>query len=228
MLAPGGAPTAGGGADPDAAYFQAVEEFFVSLRGDPLFLSNADWTLIRRWRGAGIPLRVVLRGIRDALDAHAHSWSRNRKVTSLRYCEAEVDAARERWERALALGSEDGADLPGFLRGLAESLEAAQDARPELGPLVEATARGLRDLAGCGRPTREIEAWLAAREAELVEALRRGLGERADDLQAEVDRDLAPYAERMPAKVLAQVREESLRRRLLETLDLPRLSLFHL
>ena len=28
--------------DPEAAYYQAVEEFFVSRRGDPLFLSNAD------------------------------------------------------------------------------------------------------------------------------------------------------------------------------------------
>ena len=32
----------------------------------------------------------------------------------------------------------------------------------------------------------------------------------------------------MPAKVLLQVREESLRRRLLESHGLPRLSLFHL
>jgi hypothetical protein len=82
--------------DPEAAYYQAVEEYFVSRRGDPLFLSNADWNLVRRWRLAGLPLRVVLRGIRDALDAHAHGWSRDRKVGSLSYCAREVDAARER------------------------------------------------------------------------------------------------------------------------------------
>ncbi len=70
-------------ADPEAGYYQAVEEYFVSRRGDPLFLSNADWNLVRRWRLAGIPLRVVLRGIRDALDGHAHGWSRQRKVGSL-------------------------------------------------------------------------------------------------------------------------------------------------
>ena len=56
--------------DPEAAYYQSVEEFFVSRRGDPLFLSNSDWLLVRKWRVAGLPLRVVLRGIADALDAH--------------------------------------------------------------------------------------------------------------------------------------------------------------
>ena len=78
------------GRDPEAEYFQTVEEFFVSRRGDPLFLSNADWLLVRRWRRAGLPLRVVLRGIADALDGHAHSFSRETKVGSLQYCAAEV------------------------------------------------------------------------------------------------------------------------------------------
>jgi hypothetical protein len=40
--------------DPDAEYFQSIEEHFVSRRGDPLFLSNADWLLIRDWRQAGL------------------------------------------------------------------------------------------------------------------------------------------------------------------------------
>ena len=37
----------------------------MSRRGDPLMLSNADWTLIHKWRLAGMPLRIVLRGIAD-------------------------------------------------------------------------------------------------------------------------------------------------------------------
>jgi hypothetical protein len=60
-------------ADPEAAYYQEIEEFFVSRRGDPLTLSNADWLLIRKWRKEEVPLRIVLRGIADALDGHAHS-----------------------------------------------------------------------------------------------------------------------------------------------------------
>src|SRR5947208_1097908 len=113
-------------ADPEAAYFQGVEEFFVSRRGDPLFLSNADWLLIRKWRKAGIPLRIVLRGITDALDSHAHSWGRNRKVGSLAYCAAEVDAARERWQRAVAYETGEGIGASEFLRQLADALERAE------------------------------------------------------------------------------------------------------
>ena len=70
-------------ADPEADYYQTVEEYFVSRRGDPLFLSNAEWNIVRQWRLAGLPLRIVLRGIRDALDAHALGWNRERKVKSL-------------------------------------------------------------------------------------------------------------------------------------------------
>ena len=55
------------GLDPEAAYYQAVEEYFVSRRGEPLILSNADWHQVRKWRTAGLPLRVVLRGIRGEL-----------------------------------------------------------------------------------------------------------------------------------------------------------------
>ena len=40
---------------PEATYYQSIEEFFVSHRGDPLFLSNADWHLIRKWRQDRLP-----------------------------------------------------------------------------------------------------------------------------------------------------------------------------
>jgi hypothetical protein len=219
---------AGTGPDPEAAYFQSVEEFFVSRRGDPLFLSNADWTLVRQWRKQGIPLRIVLRGIADALDSHAHSWGRTRKVTSLAYCKGEVEAARERWERALALGTEEGADLPGFLAGLADALSRASGLGSAARDLARATADSLRERAASDPSPREVEPWLAAREQELIAALRRDDTGRAAGLEAEVERDLAPYAGRMPDKVLRHVREESLRRRLLEAHGLPRLSLFHL
>ena len=106
-----------------------VEEFFVSRRGDPLFLSNADWHLIRKWRQAGMPLRVVLRGIRDALDGHATSFSRDRKVGSLAYCAREVEAARERWRSALARAPSPASTLPAVLRGFALDLRAGERPR---------------------------------------------------------------------------------------------------
>ena len=205
-----------------------MEEFFVSRRGDPLMLSNADWFLVWKWRAGGLPLRVVLRGISDALDSHAHSFSRNRKVEHLSYCAAEVDAAAERWRRALDLGEEEGVSAASTLSGFAQALEAASDLGPRSAPLARALAVEIRARAE-GGSIRDLELWLVEREASLRAALEEDMGRAAVEAIAEgVDRDLAPYAGRMPARVLEQVRAESLTRRLLEAHGLPRLSLFHL
>ena len=216
--------------DPEAAYYQTIEEFFVSRRGDPLFLSNADWLLIRKWRGAGIPLRIVLRGIADALDSHAHSWGRDRKVGSLAYCAAEVDAASERWQRALSLGNDEQQDAATFLTAYAEALEHAGGLGPASTPVARQTAVALHDKASTATSSSQgLEEWLRERETDLLEALRRDMGPTAvDAIEAEVDRDLTPYASRMPPKVLSQIRTQSIARRILEVHSLGRLSLFHL
>lgn len=215
--------------DLEAAYYQTIEEFFVSRRGDPLFLSNADWLLIRKWRGAGVPLRIVLRGIADALDSHAHSWGRDRKVGSLAYCAAEVEAARERWQRALSLGGPEQEDAAGFLAAYAEALERAAGLGAASRAVADDLAGALVARAREVSSTRDLEEWLRGRESVLLEALRRDMGPVAvGAIEAEVERDLAPYASRMPARVLAQIREQSVARRVLEVHALGRLSLFHL
>lgn len=218
---------AGAAVDGEAAYYQAVEEFFVSRRGDPLFLSSADWVLVHQWRTAGMPLRVVLRGIADALDSHAHSWGRDRKVGSLRYCAAEVEAARERWQRALALGLEEGIGVAQALRGFAEALLQARGLGPSASPVAAELARALTERAEAPGDRREIEAWLTAGEGALLAAVRKDAGPEGDaGVEAEVDGALAPYRERMPERVLGQVRAESIARRLLAQHGIPRLSLF--
>jgi hypothetical protein len=215
--------------DPEAAYYQAVEEFFVSRRGDPLFLSNADWLLIRKWRQAGTPLRIVLRGIADALDAHAHSWSRDRKVGSLAYCAAEVDTARERWQRALAFDGEEGVRVEDALAGFADALQAGAGLGASGAAIARGLAAELRQRAGEPQDPAALEAWLTAQEKLLVEAVKADGGAPAvAAIESAVDAELAPYRERMPPKVLAQIRRESVTRRLLESHGLPRLSLLQL
>ena len=220
--------SAGPAVDPEAEYYQAVEESFVSRRGESLFLSNADWHLVRKWREAGLPLRVVLRGIADAFESHAHGWSRDRPVRSLAYCAHEVEAARERWERALSLGREDGLDASGALRGFADDLERACGLGSHGAAQTARIGGELRRRAEGGE-LGELEPWLARLEAELLEAIRRDDGpERVALVESEVARALEPYEKRMPARVLEQLRRESLARRTLEAHGLPRLSLFYL
>jgi hypothetical protein len=171
---------------------------------------------------------VVLRGIADALDAHRHSWARHQKVNSLSYCAAEVDAARERWERALALGSEPGLDVVSILIGFAAALESAEDLGESASKVAERAAAELRELARRSPPASETEAQLAAVEKELVEAVSRDLGSAAmSELEAAVAEELEKYEARMPSSVLAQVRRESRVGRLLGRFRIPRLSLFH-
>jgi hypothetical protein len=212
----------------EAGYYQAVEEFFVSRRGDPLFLSSADWLLVRAWRRAGLPLRVVLRGIADALDAHAHSFARARKVGSLRYCEPSVDAAVERWRRALAGGAETSAwqEPTDALLERAAACDAARALPPALVARVQGLARALRKCAAAPGDRRELEAWLVRNEVALVAALARAqAGPLLDAVHAQIEAELQPYAARLPAKVLEQVRAEALARHLLGRHGLPRLSL---
>lgn len=214
--------------DPEAAYYQAVEEYFVSRRGESLFLSNADWHLVRKWRTAGLPLRVVLRGIRDAFDSHAHGWNRDRPVRSLAYCTHEVEAARERWERALSLGREGGLDVKAALVGFADDLERARGLGPHGQEVASRIAAALRDRASSPEHS-ERATWLGEQEDELLQALERDSGaEAVAALRREVAEALEPYKARMPARVLKQLERESRARRMLESHGLPRLSLFHL
>lgn len=213
--------------DPEAAYYQTIEEFFVSRRGDPLLLSNADWLLIRKWRKEEIPLRIVLRGITDALDGHAHSWGRRQKVGSLSYCASEVEAARDRWRHAVDLGREPGLDVGHAVGRLRAALQGACG----LGPAASAIAAQIETdlLAAHPGVLSEVEPRLAVAEGRLVEAIGQDDGPLVvAEVEREVDALLVPYRGRMPERVLRQLRADSKSRRLLERHALPRLSLFHL
>lgn len=210
----------------DAKYFQAVEETFVSRRGDPLVLSNADWFLAWKWRRQGIPLRVVLRGINDALDAHELSWSRDRKVGSLAYCAGEVEAATQRWRQAV--GSEDDPrSATGLLEGLAAALAGAAPLGPESARLLPMLADELGRRSGRAERGAAVDRWLAAREEKLVAAVLADLGpERGAELRAGVEEGLERYRKRLPPRVLEQVVADGVARRALGAAGLPRLSLF--
>lgn len=77
-------------------YVGSIAEEWITLRGTHLLVSNAELDLIRQWREAGVPLRVVLRGMHDCMEAT------RAKPVSLYYCKGAVEQAFRQWRKALA------------------------------------------------------------------------------------------------------------------------------
>ncbi|MCM2256194.1 MAG: hypothetical protein NDJ94_11040 [Vicinamibacteria bacterium] len=216
------------GGQAEIEYYRTVEDYFVSRRGDPLFLSNPDWLMVHEWRRAGWPLRVVLRGIADAFEGHAHSWARARKVGSLAYCKLSVESAAERWKRALDAGEPDADEARGRLPVLVAALAAATAPEPAVQAALAAARRAVdAALAAAGSPLEDVERGLAEAESALVATIEQARPADAAAADSGVDQELAPYATRLPAKVLAQVRHDARVARLLALIGLPRLSVFH-
>jgi gas vesicle protein len=70
-------------------YHSEVEQFFVSKRGAPMFISPLDWSLVESWKNMGIPLHVVLRGITSCFDSSSKT-NGGKRVNTLFYCQQEV------------------------------------------------------------------------------------------------------------------------------------------
>lgn len=205
--------------DGDHAYFQAIEETFVALRGAPLLLSPADWQLARRWRRAGIPLDLVRRTLAEVF-ARREERKAKRQLLSLRYCARAVEQA---WQELVDLTS------PGH-RGTPEELDLS-------GRLAALAAALPENLAGRGRLARRmtaltgeapaVEEALAQLDRELVEtALQAAPAETRAEVEARIDATLEQLGGRLPAEEIDRSRERlrlQIARRLL---GLPVLSLF--
>lgn len=210
--------------DPEIAYFREIERAFVQRRGDPLFISNADFVFLSRLWKRGIPKRIVLRGMADAFDAHAHSFARKQKIRSLKFCEDQIKAAVDRYRKSLQAEGPSRRDLSTALRALDERVGAIS---PEPG-MAEAVAtarlrlRGIADAVDQNR-TFDAEPALAGLEDDLVAAAASALGpgESAEIEQASRDATSA-YKSRMPANVYENLIGESVRRKTLQRFGLPR------
>ena len=236
-------------------YFSEIEERFSRRRGSILLLNTLDWALIETWREAGIPLEAVLRGIDSAFDkydARAHqARGRLRKVNGLAWCaQAVMQSAEELVEAATGLAPttaheprESGFEsehVAAYLDQNAAALEAATTpGAPHLASemwasTAAATALRLRELATTMRspaplPLDDLDRTLTVLEEKLLAALQSSATEQElVDLKSQADRELAPYRAKMSAVQLRQVQQQFLHKRLLEKLDLPRLSLFYM
>ena len=219
--------TAASALEPEVAWFRDIERAFVERRGDPLFISNADWVFLARLLRKGVPKRVVLRGMTDAFDAHAHSFARKQKIRSLKFCEDQIKAAVDRHRRALNSEGPSRRGLAGALRALEERMGSAM-IPPDLAAAAAKAWQGLREVAEAARHDRglDADAALAKVEDRLVRAAEASLGPSAlEDLENASREATAAYQARMPVKVYETLIHESVRRKILQRFGLPRLLL---
>jgi len=204
----------------DQAYFRALEERFLTLRGRATLLSAEDWATAVEWRRAGIPVELVMAEMERLFVRQRERRSR-RGISSLRYFSAAVHAAWSERLEAEAGGARPLADpgppLEERLAALARALPAGLPGRPAL-------ERRLLALAGSFE---EVEKALGEIDGETVAELARTLGAEEDAaLRARVDRALAAALAAAPARELAEARERLYVRALRERFELPLLSLF--
>lgn len=201
------------------AYFLAVEDHFIRLRGAPLLLSPEDWQTAKRWRREGIPLELVRRSLSEYFERRRKRGAET-PVLSLRYCRRSVEGAWKRVRRLAAPGERGVApafDLPGRLEALARAL-------PEALPEREGWAARVTALAG---ELEAVEEALTRLDAELLEAAAETLGSAGEEeLEKAVARALGSLTGRLPESELERARGHLRRRLLRERLGLPLLSLF--
>ena len=223
--------TADGG--DDSAFFRAIEDAFIRLRGAPLLLSPADFQVASRWRRDGVPLQLVVATLEEVF-AHRRERGTKGRINSLRYCAPAVESA---WAEVVALqgpsrrrvdqeaGAED-LDVPARVAALATALRAALPvALHGNDPLVEALPARVEAVAALPAEDADQRLWelddelLAAVDAALTEADRARL-------VAEVEGIVVGLRDRFPPEELDRLRAQLRRQRLRKLRALPVLTLF--
>ncbi|MBI3670930.1 MAG: hypothetical protein HY237_14260 [Acidobacteria bacterium] len=233
-------------------YFTEIEEYFWRKRGAHLLVSPLDWAIVETWQKAGIPLGAVLKGIDRAFESYARSRraAGGRQLKSLAYCvDAVLDAAEEEKEAAAGTGPQSSAgtapaepfsrdELRVFFQRNAERLKSAagklRASQPYLAAHLEETRTKMEELlpllqSPAQLDLEDLERRLSVLEQKLAAALTAGASEEVLlAVRRELDRQLAPYRRKMTTEQLAQLERQYTQKRLFETYDLPRLSLFYL
>ncbi len=227
-------------------YYGAIEEEFVRRRGATMLLSPRDWTLIGEWKEAGVPLRVVLQGIKNVFDSFEARAPTGRRINSLSYCRQEVQVLHEIYRSLHAV--EAGRPAPGgtnavgaaamarhlgrLHRRVRLAMAAASLARRD--PLVAGLAQIGAEMKRLRKAIKDggfdpigLEDRLRRFDDEMLEAARVSLEPGAlAGLEAAAGEALGAAAGRMTPEAREVTRKARLARLLRDLCGLPRLTLF--
>ncbi len=85
------------GLDRRSRYYQTIAKVFIDLRGAPFFLSSKELDFVRKWEERGIPLRVVLEGIKRSFEQPGYRRGKRRRPNTLDYCHSFVMRAFDQY-----------------------------------------------------------------------------------------------------------------------------------
>jgi hypothetical protein len=203
----------------DHAYFRAIEEVFIRLRGAPLLLSPTDWQIARDWHRAGIPLDLVCATLEELFRKRAEAGKRG-SVRSLKYCRSAVEQAWGQQQELAAPGARSELvelDVGARLLSLAAAL-------PESLPERDRLYRQILELEG---GIQDIEHELSLLDRQVMEGLRSGITPEATaEIERGVEEVLARLETRLPADELPAVRDRLFDQAVRRQAGLPVLSLF--
>ena len=215
-------------------YFTEAEEHFQKARGTGLFLlSPLDWALIETWKNAGVPLEAVLRGIDAAFEKWRSRKNKIQNVNSIAYCAQAVLAEAQAMAGIAQPGAGKKQSTAPFsldeLNSYFEKNAADLRRQPGYGGIADSLERIAADAASLYHDLEQLEQRLTALEDKMIAIARSSQNE--EDLfrvRRDLDLQLRPYRGKMSAEQLSMLEKQYLERRLLESVGLPRLSLFYL
>jgi hypothetical protein len=214
-------------------YFTEVEERFQKARGTSLFLmSPLDWALVETWKNAGVPLQAALRGIDAAFEKWRTKKKRGQNVNSVAYCSQAVLAEAQAMAGVAPARGHKESSAPFRLEDLEKYLRenSAQIRRqPGFDDIAAAVDRLASQAPDLFHDLEDLEQRLTALEDKMIALARSRQTEEASlNARRELDLQLRPYRGKMTAPQLAMLEKQYLDRQLLDSLGLPRLSLFYL
>jgi hypothetical protein len=204
------------------AYFRAIEDAFVRLRGAPLLLSPTDFQVAAGWQREGVPLPLVLATLEEVFAKRQERGTRGR-INSLRYCAPAVAAA---WEELRELqGPARATEVPEV--DVAERLRALVDALPAELPERAAWAVRVAGVAAAAVGPEAVEEALRSLDEALMTATEAALtpGGRAA-VEAEVAAIVDGLRDRFTDAELTALHRQLFRQRLRRRAALPVLTLF--
>ena len=225
--------------DPEG-YCRAVEAYLCRKNdGHLIRIVGPAFEQVCGWAARGIPIKVVSRGI-DRYFERYYSKGPRRRPVRVEFCEADVLDVFDEWKRAVGVaraGADGPSDeelarkqgtLPAHLERLVARLTALRggedrrldDVLDEIVREVDAARGGSKNVRGDAR-TALVER-LRALDARLVQAARDACDATTlQRLNADADRELAPFRQRMPAEDYAQSKQLCIDRLVREHLRLP-------